>query len=659
MTNRMKKLASWLFVLGINVWSPVPALSADYYVSPNATASGTGAVSNPWTLRTALASPSAVRPGDTIWVRGGVYKGKFISNLSGGPGVPIIVRNYPGERATIDGYSPTTLATAISSTDKLLTVLDISNFFPGAVFQVDNEDIYVKGLSGNVLDAVRGWNGSTPAAHAAGALVNVANNILTINGSHAWYWGLEVMSSDPARVTSQAGPFPTDIRRGTGITLSSASAIKLINCIVHDAGDAIGLWTGATDIEVHGCIMYNNGWQGPDRGHGHGLYIQNNTGTKQIHDVISFNNFATGMKAFGHMAGAINVEFKGVTSFNNGSVRVPNMPKEWNLHAGTEAIPSDLISITNSFFYHTPGTVGESLHFGFTNLDNNRITVADNYVVGGHSTMAVANWKAAVVTGNTFYIGSLGTWSSQALVNAAPSPGLTAAAFTWDNNSYFDGAPAYTNGARYTFSFPGLKNSLGGGLLSFNEWKAGTGWDRNSSYATANLATTRVFVRPNRYEPRAHVIVYNWSMQPQVTADVSSVLKAGDAYEIRDAQNYFGPPLASGVLSGSTVTIPMNLTAVAQAVGNVPTRPPHTAPQFGVFIVTKPGGAASAPQVLSRCDLNTDGTTADPDVQLAKNQVFGVNPCGTADLDGNGKCDIVDLQRVINAALGQTCRLGP
>ena len=45
-------------------------------------------------------------------------------------------------------------------------------------------------------------------------------------------------------------------------------------------------------------------------------------------------------------------------------------------------------------------------------------------------------------------------------------------------------------------------------------------------------------VRPNRYQPgRAHVIVYNWDLQPQVSVDLSMAgLGSGQRFEIRDVQ---------------------------------------------------------------------------------------------------------------------------
>src|SRR3977135_2758068 len=79
------------------------ASAAEFYVAPNASASGTGSLSNPWKLQTALDQPSAVQPGDTIWLRGGTYVGSFTSNLKGRSSRPIIVRQYDGQRAKIEG----------------------------------------------------------------------------------------------------------------------------------------------------------------------------------------------------------------------------------------------------------------------------------------------------------------------------------------------------------------------------------------------------------------------------------------------------------------------------------------------------------------------------------------------------------------------------
>jgi hypothetical protein len=202
-----------------------------FFVSPTGLASGTGTLTHPWNLATALAHPAAVKPGDTIWLLGGRYRGSFTSRLTGTAANPIVVRQYEGQRATLDG---------------------------------DGE---------------------------------VATT-LTVRGASTWFWGFEITDTDPRRVTLSTGSHPADLLRGDGVAVFG-SDIKLINLVVHDAADGIGLWSEAVGAEVYGCIVYHNGWAAPDRGHGQGLYIQNEQGTKRVTDVISFRNFSTGMNAYG------------------------------------------------------------------------------------------------------------------------------------------------------------------------------------------------------------------------------------------------------------------------------------------------------------------------------------------------------------------------
>src|SRR5262249_17737726 len=75
------------------------AAGADFYAAPNGTSAGNGSFEKPWDLATALGQPAAVRPGATIWLRGGTYaagRSGFVSSLTGAPGAPVVVRSYPG-----------------------------------------------------------------------------------------------------------------------------------------------------------------------------------------------------------------------------------------------------------------------------------------------------------------------------------------------------------------------------------------------------------------------------------------------------------------------------------------------------------------------------------------------------------------------------------
>src|SRR5687768_4789276 len=78
-----------------------PATAAEFFAAADGKANGAGSKDRPWDLRTAL-SAAAIRPGDTLWLRGGTYRGDFTSRLTGTADAPITVRQYPGERAIID-----------------------------------------------------------------------------------------------------------------------------------------------------------------------------------------------------------------------------------------------------------------------------------------------------------------------------------------------------------------------------------------------------------------------------------------------------------------------------------------------------------------------------------------------------------------------------
>ncbi|MGI9108051.1 MAG: hypothetical protein ACR2G4_17615 [Pyrinomonadaceae bacterium] len=83
----------------------MPRPRREWYAAPGGGAQGSGANESPWDLATALnggVGGNVVKPGDTIWLRGGRYAGAFTSNLMGAADAPIIVRAAPGERVVID-----------------------------------------------------------------------------------------------------------------------------------------------------------------------------------------------------------------------------------------------------------------------------------------------------------------------------------------------------------------------------------------------------------------------------------------------------------------------------------------------------------------------------------------------------------------------------
>jgi hypothetical protein len=62
---------------------------------------------------------------------------------------------------------------------------------------------------------------------------------------------------------------------------------------------------------------------------------------------------------------------------------------------------------------------------------------------------------------------------------------------------------------------------------------------------------------------------------------------------------------------------------------------------------------------FSACDVDHNGTVDFNDVQLMLNVAVGKVACSSSyDLNGDGACNVVDVQRVINAANGGSCKTG-
>lgn len=82
---------------------PSVAPGATYTVAPGGSDSNPGTPGSPW--RTLARASSGLQPGDTVYVRAGVYHEHFQPDNSGAPSAQIVYKAYPGERPQIDGTS--------------------------------------------------------------------------------------------------------------------------------------------------------------------------------------------------------------------------------------------------------------------------------------------------------------------------------------------------------------------------------------------------------------------------------------------------------------------------------------------------------------------------------------------------------------------------
>ena len=130
--------------------------AADFYVSANASATGSGSLADPVTLANAIfQSRSPAKPGDTLWLRGGTYRGPFQAYLYGQTGKPITIRQYPGERAVIDGNGSSDVTLYIYGGGTVWRDIEVVNSSTDRTAGAGRPaGVYVEGFSTKLINCV-------------------------------------------------------------------------------------------------------------------------------------------------------------------------------------------------------------------------------------------------------------------------------------------------------------------------------------------------------------------------------------------------------------------------------------------------------------------------------------------------------------------------
>lgn len=396
---------------------------------------------------------------------------------------------------------------------------------------------------------------------AAGARATVDGRF-QIDGAHTWYWGFEVMYSDPKRESTVAGSDPTDMPRERMTVFVNGPYTKLIHLVIHDMGDGIFSGSAAEGAEFYGLVLYNNGWIGPDRGHGHNMYLQNRNATKLVADNAVWNAFATGIKLYGSSAAFVqNVEVRGNTSFLNGGPASHVFGYMHNTFAegGGVGALRNIRYVGNSFFHANPGD--DNFRMNCTGCSvGTGLTFTDNTVYGESQ---FHEWFDVVVARNRFTTGSTAVSGQNSLVSLRAPTDSMLRTHRWSDNRY--ASPTNGGTLRPFYSV----RSTGGARHNFSEWRGQVGFDQSgSTFTDGPFSGVDVIVRPSPYEPgRALVTVWNWSGASSASVDVTGVLAPGDQYTVHHVYDVFGTPVASGTYTGGTLAIPVRALTPPLPIG--------------------------------------------------------------------------------------------
>jgi hypothetical protein len=529
-----------------------PALHAsNWYASPSAT-TGNGSITNPWSLTLALTNATVVHPGDTVWLRGGTYNAHSViwpnnlfCDLTGTSNNPIVVRQYPGERAILDGGIHTGNGDWVTFWGFEVTCSTArTNSYANRPSAFSLEKTTYKLINLVLHDTGHPGIGGT-AGEIYGCIL----------------WGTGIYNTDsPYSVTN-----PWD--RGSAMYLQNSttngynisdniSSRNFISGIKSYAEHGF-----ANGMTVDGNIVFKNGEES--------IFCE--VLYNSITNYTAINNFVYrgGNNAYGYYSVDTLAQHHGLVYSNNYVVAGPTLGangmgiwlKRWiDMKVVNNTIAT--ISLSNDW---SAGT-GISPDFGGKFVD---------YYPSTNAVLSIT------INSNAYYGGVIqsgGWWD-----------------FSGTNYGMF-----YHIYQPFIYKYEGDVSPVDGtnGLLSFAAWTNSWEYDVNSTYTT-NLPTANVVkVLPNKYEVgRGHIVVFNWQTNSTASVDISSLgLTNGQRFEVRDAQNYLGTPCITTNynVSQPTLTLPLTLTnmTVLTPIGDInyaewPNNNPdvHTSPLFNAFVV--------------------------------------------------------------------------
>lgn len=208
--------------------------------------------------------------------------------------------------------------------------------------------------------------------------------------AHVWIWDLEIMVSEPNPVEpTEPGSSPVSFTRPNGgVNVLGSRNNKFINLVVHHCRGGFGFWSGHVNGEIYGCLIYDNGWWGQDRGHGHAVYTQNQEGTKVIADCIMTGGYSYTMHAYGSERAYVDhFLIEGNIAYDGGPFLVGG------------GRPSQDIQVCHNYLYNVP------MRIGYAAPENHDCLLRDNVIV--HANLEVKNYRSGEVRDNLLVDGQV------------------------------------------------------------------------------------------------------------------------------------------------------------------------------------------------------------------------------------------------------------
>jgi len=318
--------------------------SREWYVAPSGRPTNSGTLVNPLDLATAI-SGTRIGPGSTIWLRGGEYYGVFTSRLSGTQEAPILVRQYPGERAVLID-------------ERARAALGTLNVYGGWTTYQDFE------ITNRNPDRSFSTQFRPMAVYAEAPNTKFINLVIHDTGMGIGLWKEAVNSELYGNIIYNCGTknLPNYLSHGHAIYSQNNAGTKSIrdNIIFNQYGWGIHVYPNPGDMkgyDIEGNVVFNNGVLSAPR--------------------TRYNNIL--------VSGYAPYQAERITISHNYTYDpASQLPTPYE---GAPVHFSDA-----------------GLCLGCSDVqDHKDVKVTDNYFVGGIPAAIIQSWQDVTVTGNTFY----------------------------------------------------------------------------------------------------------------------------------------------------------------------------------------------------------------------------------------------------------------
>jgi Right handed beta helix region len=408
-----------------------PASGTAYYVSISGSDSNPGTFSKPW--KTIQHAADSVHPGDTVYVRGGVYNKLVSIKVSGSASAGFITfSGYPGELAIVDGTSLKIpggqwgLFTIESQSYVVIQGFEIRNYRTNKTADTPI-GIWVFGSGSNVQIFNNHIHDIVTTAPTNPRLCTSNAFGLTVDGSKApdSIFGLAIMGNEVDH-----------LKTGCSESLSvdgNVDHFSITNNLVHDNDnigiDAIGFegvsrdprYDQARDGEIRGNTVYNiTSYGNPDYGKqyaANGIYVDG--GTRIIIEQNLIHNVDLGVEVASehphHVASQVTVRNNVIYSDNSNGISIGGSDPVMN--GGTD----HCVIVNNTLF--RDGTKGINNNSGEFQIQNHATSnIFENNIVYANTeeqflnSFAAVPLHPAVVDFNLYYStagASNGNWTWQ------------------------------------------------------------------------------------------------------------------------------------------------------------------------------------------------------------------------------------------------------